>query len=122
MKPNLIVIRSKAIDSLAEFYSLLGCDFKKHSHGKGPEHYAHEVDGAVFEIYPQKEGGPSSLGARIGFEVQSLEDSIRNVKASGRGKVVSESKDSPWGRRAVIDDPEGHRVELIQKHDAKQAP
>ena len=28
--------------------------------------------------------------------------------------IVSEAKDSTWGRRAVIDDPEGHRVEILE--------
>ena len=115
MKPNLIVIRAQDIDALVEFYSLLGCEFEKHSHGKGPEHYAHESDAAVFEIYPFIEGGPSTLGVRIGFLVESVDDAVKCMVNSGKGKLVSEPKDSPWGRRAVIDDPEGHRVELLQE-------
>jgi predicted enzyme related to lactoylglutathione lyase len=31
--------------------------------------------------------------------------------------VVSEPRDSPWGRRAVVDDPEGQRVELVSVVD-----
>ena len=115
VKPNLIVIRSLDIDMLAEFYSLLGCNFEKHSHGKGPEHYAHEFDGAVFEIYPIKKGGPATVSVRIGFLVGSVDDTVKRMVKSGKGKLVSEPKDSPWGRRAVIDDPDGHRVELVQK-------
>lgn len=115
MKPNLIVIRSRDIDRLAEFYSLLGCDFTKEKHGKGPEHYAHEEDGCVFEIYPQQENKPSTLGTRIGFQVGSVDDAVKRMVEAGIGKLVSEPKDSPWGRRAVVDDPDGHRVELSQK-------
>jgi len=115
VKLNLIVIRSRDIDLLAEFYSLLGCDFEKHSHSKGPEHYAHESDGAVFELYPMKEGGPSTLGVRIGFQVESVDDTVKSMVDSGKGKLLSAANDSPWRHRAVIDDPEGHRIELVQK-------
>ena len=30
------------------------------------------------------------------------------------GAVLSPPKDSEWGRRAVVTDPDGHRVELLQ--------
>lgn len=116
MKPNLIVIRSKDMDSLAEFYSLLGCNFEKHSHGKGPEHYSHEAEGAVFEIYPQMESKQSTLGVRIGFQVESVDLALEMMKEYGKGEIVSEPNDSPWGRRAVIDDPDGHRIELVQRN------
>ena len=29
-------------------------------------------------------------------------------------EVISTPKDSPWGRRAVVDDFDGHRVELAE--------
>lgn len=28
------------------------------------------------------------------------------------GKLLQQPQDSPWGRRAVLADPDGHRVEL----------
>lgn len=114
IKPNLIVIRSNNIDDLANFYSSLGCTFEKHSHGKGPEHYAYEIDGFVFEIYPQNADKPPTTGIRLGFTVNDIDKLINIIKDSDLGKIISKPKDSPWGRRAVINDPEGHRVELIQ--------
>jgi len=99
MRPNLVVIRSEHIESLAEFYSLLGCEFEKHRHGKGPEHYAYVANGVVFEIYPRAEGERSTVGVRIGFEVDSVDEAVKKVVDSGKGKVISEPKDSTWGRR-----------------------
>jgi lactoylglutathione lyase len=66
VKLNLIVLRAKDIDVLVEFYSALGCNFNKHKHGTGLEHYVHECGGAVFEIYPLSTG-PVTAGVRIGF-------------------------------------------------------
>ena len=114
MRPNLLVIRSKDIDSLAAFYTRLGAHFEKHRHGKGPLHYAYEANQFVFEIYPLANGYLPTTSMRLGFAVDSVDEVIEHVKQSNQGKIISEPKDSPWGRRAVIDDPEGHRIELIQ--------
>ena len=51
---NLVVIRSPDIERACRFYSALGLAFTKHAHGTGPEHYACEIGGIVFEIYPRK--------------------------------------------------------------------
>jgi len=115
MQANLIVIRSRDIASLADFYSMLGCTFEKHSHGKGPEHYAHDQGGVVFEIYPLKDDQAPTTSVRIGFKVKSIDVILEKVKSSEKGKVLAEAKVSEWGKRAVIEDPEGHKVELTEK-------
>jgi predicted enzyme related to lactoylglutathione lyase len=95
------------------FYSKLGLHFNKHRHGTGPEHYSAELSGAVFELYPQSGDGPSSLGTRIGFSVSSVDDVIKAL-GDYPTAVVSQPKDSEWGRRAIVADPDGHRIELLQ--------
>ncbi|MEO0824402.1 MAG: VOC family protein [Cyanobacteria bacterium J06635_15] len=115
MRPYLIVIRADDVDSLADFYTILGCKFVKHCHGQGSEHYAYETDdGFVFEIYPRLKEPQSTIGVRLGFQVASVDEVIHRMQADGRGEVIAKPADLPWGRRAVIDDPEGHRVELLQ--------
>lgn len=110
---NLVVLRSPDMARVAAFYAQLGFDFSKHRHGNGPEHYAAEIAGGVFEIYPQMEGGPSTLGTRVGFKVSALDAVIARL-GGYPGAVISAPKDSEWGRRAVIADPDGHRVELVE--------
>ena len=56
---NLLVLRSTDIEAARRFYELLGLSFTRHAHGSGPEHYAHEDERGVFEIYPVKAGGQS---------------------------------------------------------------
>lgn len=108
---NLIVIRSRDLDRAAEFYAALGLSLKRHSHGSGPLHLASENAGQVFEIYPLGENGESTSAARIGFSVPSVDEAYSALLSAG-GKEVSAPKLSPWGRRAVICDPDGHRIEL----------
>src|SRR3954469_5258686 len=110
---NLLVIRSPDIDRSARFYELLGLTFTKHAHGTGPEHYAAELGSAVFEIYPRSDDKDSTSRARLGFRVPTLDQTIAALQHSG-AKIVSSPKDTPFGRRAVVDDPDGHRVELTQ--------
>jgi predicted enzyme related to lactoylglutathione lyase len=110
---NLVVLRSSDIERAMAFYSKLGLHFTKHRHGSGPEHYAAELASGVFELYPQSEDGPSSLGTRIGFTVSSVDEAIKAL-AGYPTALISPAKDSEWGRRAVVSDPDGHRIELLQ--------
>ena len=110
---NLVVIRSTDIERACRFYTASGLAFTKHAHGTGPEHYACEVGGVVFEIYPRMSKEDSTSATRLGFRVMSVDDAVAGLQQLG-AKVVSPPKESPWGRRAVIDDPDGHRVELTE--------
>lgn len=108
---NLLVIRSSDIDAAARFYEELGLRFCRHSHGSGPAHYALDDPGCVFEIYPLREGEPSTASTRIGFEVDSVDERLNRLVRAG-GSLVSPPKLCPWGYRAVVEDRDGHRIEL----------
>ena len=110
---NLVVLRSSDIERAAAFYARIGLQFVKHRHGQGAEHFAAEFPGGVFELYSQTPSSLSTLGTRIGFSVSSI-DSVIAALTDYPGTVLSAPKDSEWGRRVVIADPDGHRVELIE--------
>ena len=55
---NLVVLRSGEMENAAEFYRFLGLEFTRHRHGGGPEHFAAEWAGGLFEIYPMVQGYP----------------------------------------------------------------
>src|SRR3954464_15692382 len=105
---NLVVLRSPDMARAAAFYSRLGLQFSRHRHGSGPEHYAAELPGGAFELYPLTADGASTLGTRIGFRVPSV-DAVIAALSDYSGAVISAPRDSEWGRRAVIADPNGHR-------------
>ncbi|PAY19147.1 bleomycin resistance protein [Rhodopirellula sp. SM50] len=108
---NLLVIRSRQVDQAASFYEALGLHFTKHRHGDGPEHYASESASQTFEIYPLAENATPTTGTRIGFAVDEIDTVFQRLVDAG-GKAVSRPKASPWGRRAVVCDPDGHKIEL----------
>lgn len=110
---NLVVLRVADIDRSADFYRLLGLQFTKHTHGSGPGHYASEADGFVLELYPASPEQPVSASTRIGFAVADVDAAASALGAVAGARVVSAPKDSEWGRRAVVADLDGHRVELV---------
>lgn len=108
---NLLVIRSPDIDRAVRFYEALGLSFTKHSHGKGPEHYASETAGFVFEIYPAR-NEVTTADTRIGFRVADVDHVIATLSKID-AKIRTHPTDSEWGRRAVVFDFDGHVVELV---------
>lgn len=110
---SLLVLRSAGPERLAGFYARLGVTFVKHRHGSGPEHFSAVLGGVVLEIYPLKEGEAGTGGLRIGFAVEDVTGMFAAWVEAG-ATVVVPPKMSEWGMRAVVDDPEGHRIELTQ--------
>ena len=108
---NLVVLRCEDIDRAASFYAELGLPFEKHAHGAGPLHYACEQSGMVFELYAASEKSPVTKSTRIGFVVDDVDARVEALEQVGAG-VITPPTDSPWGRRAVIRDLDGHTVEL----------
>ncbi len=110
---NLLMLRVADLERAASFYRLLGLEFVKHAHGSGPEHYACEPPGFVFELYLATAEQPVSSSTRLGFAVADVDCLAAKLVAPGT-PILSPARDSEWGRRAVVIDPDGHRVELVQ--------
>ncbi|MGJ8654907.1 MAG: VOC family protein [Akkermansiaceae bacterium] len=120
MKLNLTVLRSSDMEALAKFYSaLFERELEKHRHGKGPEHFGTELGELVFEIYPQRSEADDTTSVRLGYLVDSIESVLDRISGFAF-TVVSEAKDSAWGKRMVLDDPEGHRMELTESNSKEQ--
>jgi lactoylglutathione lyase len=110
---NLVVLRSSDLCRTARFYAALGIQFTRERHGAGPEHLAACLGDIVLEFYPQEDGAVNDR-VRVGFRVQSISDAVRTIHETG-GSVLTQVRESPWGLRAVVADPDGHRVELVEE-------
>jgi catechol 2,3-dioxygenase-like lactoylglutathione lyase family enzyme len=111
---NLVVISSANMQRSVAFYEGLGLKLTPEKHGTGPEHFSAELDGVVFEIYPQAALDRATGPARIGFRVASVDGTVVKLRKLG-AEVLSEPKVSPWGRRAVVRDPDGYRIEISER-------
>jgi lactoylglutathione lyase len=113
-KLRLLVLRTSKMQELKDFYQALGLVFHAEQHGSGPLHYAAEVGGLVLELYPLTEDGQvTSDLLRLGFSVDDLAKMLQELESSGT-IVISKLRETPWGLRAVVRDPDGRAVELYQ--------
>lgn len=115
---QLVVIYSTKPEMIRAFYERLGMTFERERHGRGPEHFAAQLGELVFEIYPAPADEPPANSVRLGFGVVALDRLLETLLDAG-GKLISEPLDSPWGRRAVVADPEGRRLELVEARGPK---
>ena len=112
-----IVLYSPDMEKLVKFYSRLGFQFKKEKHGSGPEHFACGFDGMAIEIYPRS-GRVSdtdrlrAMDYRMVIPVEDMTEALRCVSRLSK-KLVS-SKKTEIGMSALIEDPDGRYVLLIE--------
>jgi hypothetical protein len=112
MKINLLVIRTAEPALLKAQYELLGFDFEYHQHGNGPFHYASEVNGFVFEIYPlTKSMNQADHSTRLGFEIKELKAKMEQLENSS-WTIVAPLSETQWGNIAIVQDLDGRKIEL----------
>jgi catechol 2,3-dioxygenase-like lactoylglutathione lyase family enzyme len=111
---KLLVLKTRELDRLRNFYRLLGISFVPEQHGTGPLHYAGLVGGVVLELYPLPPGTAADEGLpRMGFSVADLAATLRLLESAG-ATVVSRPRQTEWELRAVVRDPDGRAVELYE--------
>ena len=96
------------------FYELLGLSFQEEKHGNGPIHWSSNLGGTILEIYPTSSNKKVDSSTRLGFEIEGITSKLDSLRSCGI-EIISEPKESEWGLRAVVKDPDGRSVELLQK-------
>jgi lactoylglutathione lyase len=113
LRLNLLVLKTHQLDQLKAFYSALGIEFAEERHGDGPMHHAGRVGDLVLELYLLPEdAGPADATTRLGFTVADMDAAVRSLEAAG-GTVAVRPRRTEWGYRAVVRDPDGRAVEVV---------
>ncbi len=114
---SLIVLRTATIEMMLAFYRALGLEFVQEQHGTGAIHYSTALGEVTLEIFPAEAGqapGRKAGGATmIGIRVESVDAAVAALQQM-EIKPLSPPKDSAWGRRATVLDPDGRLIELTQ--------
>ena len=114
---SFLTLRSSNMETALSFYRALGFEFVEEQHGAGPRHHSSKAGATVIEIYPGEHGRAPELrsaGATlIGFGVANLDQALTSLTQLG-APVLTPAKQSPWGRRAVVADPDGRAVDLSE--------
>ena len=109
---SLVVIKTKQLEALKDFYQKLGLAFKEEKHGNGPVHYSSSQGSLVLELYPlPKSIEVADATTRLGFKVNNL-DEIFNLLVASSAHIVSEPAQNEWGYSAIVKDPDGRIIEL----------
>lgn len=111
MKLNLLVLRTANLEELRNFYTGLGARFEKERHGSGPEHYAAALDDDfVLELYPCSGATMVDTELRLGIKVNDILETLKCIEQ------CAVPKETRWGLRALVRDPDGRTVELLQDY------
>jgi lactoylglutathione lyase len=115
---DALVLRTANLQAAVAFYRAIGIPLKEEREPGKPSLYACKLGGIMFalsEAPPGKGGEPERAAlATVGFRVDSVEKAYMASKAGG-GRIVVEPQDLPWGRRAVVLDPDGRPVEFSER-------
>jgi len=115
---KLLVLKTRQVERLRQFYQTIGIEMIEEKHGDGPTHYAGRVGDIVLEVYPLTvSGSAADATVRLGFVVEELTEVVRALQSSGAA-IINEPRQTAWGCRAVVRDPDGRAVELYEKEMA----
>jgi predicted enzyme related to lactoylglutathione lyase len=113
-----VVLFARNVSTTTAFYQAIGLNLRAEDHGNGDVHFATDVDGVHFAVFasrsdtaaPAFRDGGSSL---LGLNVHSVTAAVEAAKQH-RATVLEEPTQYPWGLRAVIVDPDGRSVEVVE--------
>ncbi len=108
-----VVLKTHKFEELQDFYECLGFDFEEKQIGKGPLFYSAEAGEAVLEIHPLPEGAKADGTTRLGFTVPDVVVCC-NAARNSNWRVENKPNTGPGGLRALLRDPDGRAVELLQ--------
>lgn len=113
---DALIFTSSQIKETGEFYKELGFKLVEEKHGNGPIHFACEFGGCHFAIFETKKEGranPQEFGGstKIGFNVDDVDTFYNKAIELGAASKL-EPDNAPWGRNAVIIDPDGRTIEF----------
>lgn len=106
---SLVVLRVSDLTVSRRFYEQLGLTFRREQHGSGPEHLSTVLGDVVLELYPDRLG-PTAAGVRLGLVVADLD-----LIASRCAAAVISDGERDGRRLLLVQDPDGHRIELVQR-------
>lgn len=112
---KLLVIRTPNLQALHEFYMRLGFHFVYHQHGSLPYHYSTTIGPTHLELYPLAKGQTDTdRHLRLGFELERFEEAISELEQNN-AIFIKEPMQTDFGFMAVVEDPDGRKVELYKK-------
>jgi lactoylglutathione lyase len=108
---SVILIVSEMEKSLVFYKDILGLPIKNQSEA-WTEFF---VNGTVLALHPAENKSKLKTGISIliGFMVSDLEITVKKLKEN-KVKFFKEAKEEPFGKHAIIEDPDGHLISIAE--------
>lgn len=118
-KIGAVILLVSDMKRSTKFYSeTLGMKLKK----KSKDWTEFSEGGTVLAIHPAKRKRIKKNNSMlVGFSVSDFDDVINGLKKK-KAKFFKKPKEEPFGKHAIIQDPDGHLISIIQmpQEDTKQ--
>lgn len=110
-----ITIKTSQLQDMLQFYQYLGFRFEKTQILKGTELHRAVVNGVELTLYPVTNVlGRSSPCLQLGIRVDKIVDLVGQLKQVPGAICVLEPEELELGKKAIVIDPDGNSIELIQ--------
>lgn len=110
-----VIINTAQVKAIVGFYKEIGVAFEQKKVTLGSEIYRAQFDGFEFVIFgvgsKVKSGTPP---VQLTFKVSDISAVFKRLADYPQSTVMMEPTEMPDGRKAIVLDPDGHSVELLQ--------
>lgn len=107
-----LIVTCKDVDASVRLYRAVGIDLKEARHS-GPLHYTAALGGVHLALLPHDGVERSAQSAtQLAFLVNDLEGALNAARALG-APVLQAPAPRPFGVSAIVEDPDGRRLELV---------
>lgn len=109
-----ITVNTPNLENMVRFYEILGCHFEKVTVRIGGDIFRSCIEDFELNLMSIK---TAEIGkyprVMMGFKIQNLEDKVRKLNLIPGVIVILDPTDMPDGKKAILQDPDGHSVELL---------
>ena len=111
-----ITVNTPNLENMVRFYEILGCEFSKVKVSIGGELFRSSIDGFELSLLSIKSAQTTSFPkVMMGFRIQDMDAKVAKLNTIPGVITILDPTDMPDGKKAIIQDPDGHSVELMSK-------
>ena len=111
-----ITVNTPNLENMVRFYEILGCEFSKVKVSIGGELFRSSLEGFELSLMSIKSASPAAYPkVMMGFKVNDLDSKVEKLNSIPGVIMILDPTDMPDGKKAILQDPDGHSVELIAR-------
>ena len=110
-----VTINTANLPDMLEFYRAIGLDLQTKKSSLGSQVYTTRLGNIEFQLYSINIKDPMATPPlQMSFEVDDIEAVFAQLSLLRGVDVIMEPTELPDGKRAIVLDPDGQSVEVIQ--------